>query len=63
MFAIVVAFFFFSLSPIPGGHALTPEAKRPMALVAIMHVCAWMLLATGMFQIVVAKSADFRYVR
>lgn len=45
-----------------GGHALTPEAMRPVALVAIMHVCSWLLMATGMFQIVVAKCADFRYV-
>ncbi|CAB1113101.1 unnamed protein product [Ectocarpus sp. CCAP 1310/34] len=44
-----------------GGHALTPEAQRPPALVAIMHVCGWLLIAAGMFQIVMSKCADFRY--
>lgn len=34
-----------------------------MALVAILHVCSWLLLATGIFQVVVSKMGDFRYVR
>lgn len=46
-----------------GGAALTPEALRPMALVVILRVCSWLLLATGMFQIVVSKLGDFRFVR
>lgn len=45
-----------------GGAALTPEALRPKPLVAILHVCAWMLLVTGMFQIVVSKLGNFRFV-
>ncbi|CAN0159701.1 unnamed protein product [Pylaiella littoralis] len=44
-----------------GGHALTPEAERPVTLVRILHVCSWLLLATGMFQIVMSKMGDFKY--
>ena len=29
----------------------------------ILHICAWFLLAAGMFQIVLSKSSDFKYVR
>lgn len=45
-----------------GGQALIPEAKRSVSLVLILNVCSWLLLATGMFQVVVSKMSDFEWV-
>lgn len=43
------------------GHALIPEARRPVSLVAVLNVCAWLLVATGLFQIVVSKLSKFQW--
>lgn len=34
-----------------------------MSLVAVLNVCAWLLVATGLFQIVVSKLSKFQWVR
>ena len=47
---------------LPAGHALIPEARRPVSLVAILNVCAWLLVATGLFQIVISKLSKFQWV-
>lgn len=33
-----------------------------MSLVAVLNVCAWLLMATGLFQVVISKLSKFQWV-